>query len=390
MSTANHQKIDFDSIPERRGGDSHKWNRFASGSQDVIGAWVADMDFPAPDPVLDAIRQRLDGPAMGYSEPPLELIIVMLERLQKLYNWRVDPSWLVALPGVLPGLYGATRAVGDPGDAIITQSPNYHHFYGAANYSERQPLGLKHRLSNGRWEMDLDHLNHLATSGARSFLLCNPHNPLGRILPQAELEAAAQACLNNDIVICADEIHADLLLDTDKKHIPIASLSTEIEQNSITLLSPSKAFNLAGVGGFALAIVPNPDLRGALERQLHGMAVHPGALTYAAALAAYRDCDSWLAQLQQYLRGNRDYLEQQIAAIDGLSMAHVEATFLAWINISELQLDKPFEHFLAHGVALSDGADMGDGNYLRLNFGCTRTTLEEMLSRITTAVNKCT
>ena len=389
MSSQSQQIIDFDSAPDRRGGDSFKWSRFADSSQDVIGAWVADMDFLAPQAVRDAVRQRLDKEALGYSELSHELIHVVIERLRRLYNWQVDPDWLVVLPGIVPGLFGAARAAGKPGDAVITQSPNYHHFFGAAEFSQRQLRKLDNKLVGGRWEMDFDQLDVLAGDGASSFLLCNPHNPLGRILSQAELETVAEVCLRNDIMICSDEIHADLLLDSDKPHIPIASLSPEIERNSITLVSPSKAFNMPGIGGFALAIIPNPELRKAFAAQIHGLTDHPGALAYCAALAAYRDCDEWLAQLLQYLRGNRDRLEQQIAAMDGLSMAHVEATFLAWINVSKLKLDNPFEHFLAHGVALSDGAGMGDKDYLRLNFACTRATLEQILERMQQAVAAC-
>jgi cystathionine beta-lyase len=389
VSSTAQQIIDFDSAPDRRGGDSLKWNRFADPAQDVIGAWVADMDFLPAQAVRDAVSQRLNQNALGYSEPTAELIAVIVERLQRLYQWQVDPSSLVLMPGVVPGLFGAARATGCPGDTVITQSPNYYHFFGAAQYSQRKLARLDHCLTGGRWEMDLDHLGTLARRGASSFLLCNPHNPVGRILSLPELEAVAETCLQNDIMICSDEIHADLLLDTDKPHIPIASLSPEIEQRSITLVSPSKAFNMAGLGGFAVAIIPNPELRRAFEAQLYGLAVYPGALACSAALAAYRDSDDWLVQLLQYLRGNRDYLEREIAAIDGLSITHVEATFLAWINVADLQLDNAFEHFLAHGVALSDGAPMGSADYQRLNFGCTRATLEQIIERMKRAVANC-
>jgi len=390
MTGKSPKIIDFDAAPDRRDGDSHKWNKYAHLKQDVIGAWVADMDFLPPEEVRKAVQERLYGDALGYSEPPMELIEAVLERLQRLYGWQVDGAWLVPLPGVVPGLFGAARAVGSAGDAVITQSPNYHHFFGAAEYSKRSLLRLDNRLANGRWEMDFDQLDAFAGKGASSFLLCNPHNPVGRILSRGELEAVAESCLKHNIMICSDEIHADILLDTDKPHIPIATLSPEAERNSITLVSPSKAFNMPGIGGFALAIIPDPALRKAFEAEVHGLAVHPGALGYAAALAAYRDGDNWLSQLLQYLRGNRDYLQKEIAAIDGLSMTHVEATFLAWINVSELQLKNPFEHFLAHGVALSDGGPMGDSDYQRVNFGCTRATLEQIVHRLKQAVAAAT
>lgn len=386
MKEQNNPTIDFDAAPCRRGGDSLKWNRYANQGEDVIAAWVADMDFLAPEPVIRAVRERIEGPALGYSESPAELVAVFVARMQRLYNWRVDPEWIVELPGVVPGLFGAARAVGGPGDGVITQSPNYYHFFGAADFSERELLRLQNHIVGDRWEMDFDQLDTLAAGNARTFLLCNPHNPVGRVLERAELERVADACLRNDLVVCSDEIHAEIVLDEDKQHIPIASLAPEVADRTISLLSPSKAFNLPGIGGFALAVIPNPELRRAFESQIYGLAAHPSALSFAAALAAYRDCDDWLTQLLAYLRINRDLLQAEVSAIEGLSMTHVEATFLGWIDVSELGLENPFDHFLEHGIALSDGTPMGNPEYQRVNFGCKRATLEEILVRLKQAV----
>jgi cysteine-S-conjugate beta-lyase len=379
-----NRKFDFDTAPDRRGSDSHKWNKYAEAAPDVIGAWLADMDFMPPPAVIDAVSERLKGPALGYCEPRRELINVVIERLEKLYGWRVHPSWLVGLPGVVPGLYGAVRAAGN---GVITQSPNYHHFFKAAEYSDQKSLPLRHRVVNGRWEMDFDHLRELTGQGAGSFLLCNPHNPVGRILSQDELQQVADICLEHKLLICSDEIHADILLDQEKPHIPIATLSPEVEQRTVTLMSPSKAFNLQGIGSFALAIIPDPEIRNAFEKQLYGVATYPSGLAFEAALACYRDGDQWLAELLDYLRGNRDFVEQRIAAMPGLSMTHVEATFLAWIDASRLEMENPAHFFLVHGVALSEGGEMGDANYLRLNFACTRAELEEMLNRMERALS---
>jgi cystathionine beta-lyase len=173
-----------------------------------------------------------------------------------------------------------------------------------------------------------------------------------------------------------------LLLDPDKQHIPIASLHPDVEKQSITLISTSKAFNLPAIGGLSLAIIPNPDIRLAFQRKAYGVSTHPGALSYAATLAAYKDCDDWLLQTIEYLRGNRDYLEAQIVNIPGLSMTHVEATFLAWIDVSTLGLKSPVSTFLAHGIDLSDGTEMGRADHVRLNFACHRSTLEEIVKRL--------
>ena len=172
-------QFDFDTVPDRRGGDSHKWNKFDKAGSDVIAAWVADMDFAPPPAVVDAVVRRVNGPALGYSEPPLELVEVILQRLESLYGWRVHKSWLVLLPGVVPGLYAAARTV--DGD-VITQSPNYYHFFKAAEYSDRKLLRLRNHIVDGHWQMDFQHLRNLAGQGVGSFLLCNPHNPVGRVL----------------------------------------------------------------------------------------------------------------------------------------------------------------------------------------------------------------
>ena len=372
-------QFDFDASPDRRGSDSMKWRRYASAGEDVIGAWVADMDFLPPEPVRQAVHERLEHSAAGYVELSPELVAVMIERLERLYGWRVAPEWILDLSGVVPGLFGCVRCFDG---AVITQSPNYYHFFGAADYSERPLLRVDNHLVNGRWEMDFDQLSQHAAAGASCFLLCNPHNPVGRVLERSELETVAEHCLRNDMVVCSDEIHADLVLDEDKAHLPIASLSPEIEQKSITLISPSKAFNLVGIGTFAAAIIPDPALRERFRRQLFGVSSHPSVLAQVAALAAYRDGAEWLDALRDYLRGNRDRVEQAVAGLSGLEMTHVEATYLAWLDVSELGLSDPFQHFLDHGVALSDGAPMGDAGFLRLNYGCTRDTLETLLARI--------
>ena len=373
----------FDASPDRRGSDSMKWSRYAAAGDDVIGAWVADMDFLPPEPVRQAVAERLQSSAAGYAELSPELVAILIERLNRLYSWRVEADWIVDLSGVVPGLFGCVRAFDG---AVITQSPNYYHFFGAAQYSDRALLRVDNHRVGGRWEMDFDQIAAHAASGASCFLLCNPHNPVGRVLERRELETVAEYCLRNDVFICSDEIHADLVLDEDKSHLPIASLAPEIAQKSITLLSPSKAFNLVGIGTFAAAIVPDAQVRERFRRSLFGVSSHPSVLAQVAAMSAYRDCEDWLLALRQYLRENRDRVEGVVSGIPGLEMTHVEATYLAWIDVSKLGLENPFQHFLDHGVALSDGEPMGDTSHLRLNFACTRENLEEILARIQSAL----
>ena len=376
----------FDRVIDRRGTDSTKWRRYAEAGPDVIPAWVADMDFAAPKAVLEALRARLEHGVFGYAPLPSELVEQILDRLERLYGWRVAPDWLVPLPGVVPGLYLACQSSGDPGDSVLTGSPIYYHFLSAPTYSNRQRIEVPCPVVDGRYVFDLERMAAATTDSTRLLLLCNPWNPVARCLTRGELEAIASFCLERDLLICSDEIHADLLLDPDRAHLPIASLGAEVAARTITLVSPSKTFNLPGVGGFALAIIPDAALRSRFEDRAHGVSAYPGALAYEAALAAYRDCDGWRSELLCYLAGNRNFLEAEIAKIPGLRMNHVEATFLAWIDFSASGLAKPWEEVLAQGVALTDGADLGDPDYLRLNFGCPRSTLEEIVRRVRAAL----
>ncbi len=367
---------------ERRDSDSTKWSRFASKEQDVIGAWIADMDLPTSDKIIGAIKNRLDERVFGYSEPPARFFDVVIHRLEKKYGWKTKPEWFVPQTGVVPSLFFASNCVGNTFDGVMAARPNYHYFLETAEHTGRMFQPIDCHVNHDRWEMDFDQLHRTISSRTKTFLLCNPHNPVGRTLDRQELETVAEACLANGTIICSDEIHADLILDTDKQHIPIASLDPSVEKKSITLISASKAFNLPAIGGLSLTIIPDPEIRAAFQNKAYGVVTHPGALAYAATLAAFEDGDDWLLQTLSYLRDNRDYLEAQIAGIDGLEMTHVEATFLAWINVSNSGLKNPVNRFLEHGVALSGGAEMGNADYVRLNFACHRATLEEIVRRL--------
>ena len=372
----------FDPPIERRASDSTKWARFSSKEHDIIGAWIADMDLPTSEKIIGAVKSRLDERVFGYSEPPDQFFDVVIQRLEKKYGWRTKPEWFVPQPGVVPSLFFASNCLGADGDAVMAARPNYRYLLETALHTHRifQPIDC--HVNKNRWEMDFDQMRETLSAKTKTFLLCNPHNPVGRVLDRHELETIADLCLSNGTMICSDEIHADLVLDTDKQHIPIASLHPEVEKQSITLISASKAFNLPAIGGLSLAIIPNPEIRLAFQNKAYGVATHPGALAYAATLAAYKDCDDWLLQTIRYLRGNRDYLEAEIANMEGLSMTHAEATFLAWIDVSNLGLMSPVSTFLAHGVDLSDGTEMGRADHVRLNFACHRSTLEEVVRRL--------
>jgi cystathionine beta-lyase len=237
---------------------------------------------------------------------------------------------------------------------------------------------------NGRSTFDLEAFKNAITPKTKLLLLCNPHNPTGRVYDRGELDAITDICLENDIKICSDEIHCDLILD-DKPHIPTATLSAEAETNTITLMSAAKTFNLAGLN-CGMAIIPGEQLRKRFIKKRTGTVPYVNALGYTACLAAYRDGGDWHGELIEYLKSNRDIIEDFIAETPQLSMDHIEATYLAWIDVSKLNLPNPAEFFEKARVGLSDGNDFGSGKHLRLNFGCPKQTLKTALERIKTAI----
>ena len=307
-----------------------------------------------------------------------------MERLQRLYNWAVKPEWIVYLPGVVPGLHLAARALTRPDEHVLSPRPVYHHLTRAPELAPRAHANVPLVLEHGRWVLDLDALRRVRTPRTRMFFLCNPQNPGGTVFTRVELLALAEATAG--MVLVSDEIHCDLVLEPGRAHVPIASLAREISQRTVTLFSPNKAFNFPGAG-CAWAIIEDPELRRAYAADVQGHAMPgPTVFGYVAALAAFREAEGWLAAQCDYLRGNRDLVEQELAALPGLSLAHTEATYLAWIDCTELPVKDPVQHFLDHGVALSPGTQFGAPSFVRLNFGTQRARLREALERMAAAV----
>jgi cystathionine beta-lyase len=237
-----------------------------------------------------------------------------------------------------------------------------------------------------RWHFDFDLLDKSIQSDSRLFILCNPHNPVGRVYDREELLAIASFCEKHDLVICADEIHNELILDSSKKHIPFASLGPEISRRTITLIAPSKTYNIPGLGA-SIAIISDAKLRGRFKRAMAGIVPHVNVLGLIAALSAYHDCRDWYAELIQYLSGNRDIVDTAIKEMRGLSVSPVEATYLSWIDTRNLGIADPAAFFERAGVGLSDGVPFKGDGFVRLNFGCPRSTLQTALSRMKQAVN---
>lgn len=374
----------FDVSVDRAGTWSSRWERYAGS--DVIPLWVADTDFRAPECVLEAMAARLRHGVLGYTAPPQELREAIVARMQRLYGWRIGADWIVFLHGVVPGLHLAARHLAGPAEHVLVPTPIYHHFKRAVELAPRAHDDVPLTLQGGRWIFDEARLAAAVRPQTRLLFLCNPQNPGGTIFTRAELERLARFAEQHNLLICSDEIHADLLLDAGKPHIPIAALAPEVSRRTVTLASPNKTYNFPGAG-CAWAIVEDPALRRAFSADHHATVHDASVFGYIASLAAYREGDPWLAAQLDYLSGNRDLVEHAVAGTKGLSMAHVEATYLAWIDARGLGLPDPHAHFLAHGVALSPGAQFGAPGYVRLNFGTQRARLEAALARMASAVS---
>ena len=371
--------FDFDTPIDRTGTWASRWERYAG--RDVIPLWVADTDFRAPPAVLDAFSARVAHGVFGYSAPPDALRQAIVERMQRLYGWTIEPTWIVFLPGVVPGLHLAARHLCAPDQHALVPTPIYQHFKRAVQLAPREHDDVPLILRAGRWTFDETHLARAVRKNSKLLYLCNPQNPGGTIFTRPELESLAALAERHDLVICSDEIHADLLMDEGKPHLPIASLAPEVSRRTVTLMSPNKTFNFPGAG-VAFAIIEDPMLRAAFSRDHHATLHDASVFGYIGALAAYRDAQPWLDAQLAYLRTNRDLVEAMVAETPGLEMAHTEATYLAWIDASGLGIEDPYAHFLAHGVALSPGAQFGSPPFVRLNFGTQRTRLVAALERM--------
>ena len=369
----------FDQVIERRQTDSQKWQKYEG--QDILPMWVADMDFRAPEPVLEALRERVNHGIFGYARPELSAIEAVIEMLEHNYGWEVDPDWLVWLPGLVVGLNIASRAFASEGEAILTNTPIYPPFLLGPRLQGRSVAKAPMVLDGDRWVIDWEAMEAAVDDRVELFFFCNPHNPCARVFDIQELEAVAEFCRRHDLILCSDEIHCELLLN-ERKHTPIASLSDSLNDRSFTFIAPSKTYNLAGLG-CSIAIIPNPTLRNRFISASRGIMAEVNNLGYVACEAAYRHGDPWREELLRYLGKNRDLIQE--FAREHLPEARLyehEATYLSWIDVSALGLKDPITHFESHGIGLTDGSFFDSPSHVRLNFGCPRSTLEEGLKRL--------
>ena len=374
----------FDEPVERRGSDSFKWGLYANRS-DVLPLWVADMDFRSDPAITDALVRRAREGVYGYAQDSKAAIGALIDYHRARYGFAIDPAWVVPVPGLVCGLNVLCRAVGKPGDAVATTVPVYPPFLEAPTLAGRSLVTAPMtRDAQGRPAFDLAALEAALTPATRLFILCNPHNPLGRAWTPAELRDLLAFCRSRDLIVCSDEIHGGLVLDPPHAYTPAACAAPEFADRLVTLLAPSKTYNLPGLS-CAFAVIADPALRQRFRAAMEGIVPHVNLFGWVAAEAAYRHAEPWRLALLNVLRANRDAVEQAARGW-GVTMPHVEATYLAWFDLRPW-LDRmnglsPAKFFLSHGVALSDGAPFGAPGFARLNFGTRRAVLDEALARM--------
>ncbi|MCF2948771.1 PatB family C-S lyase [Paraglaciecola aquimarina] len=372
----------FDQIIDRKPTYSFKWEKYKG--QDILPMWVADTEFKCAQPILNALQARTDHGLMGYTLPAHHQAAnqAVVDWLARQYGWEISADWIVWTPGVVPAFNVACKAYCQPGDKVMIQTPNYPPLLAAPKINGLQRVDIGTVEENGRWTIDFSELEKQAADPAcKLFIVCNPMNPVGSVFSTEELARVTQICVDNDVLLCSDEIHCDLILDENASHLPAGKIP-EFNGKVVTLMAASKTFNIAGLGT-SFAIIEDPKTRLQFINAAKGIMPWVTVLGLEATLAAFTECDEWHQALITYLRGNLDYLTTEINKIDGLKLIPPQATFLAWIDASGLGVDNPQKYFEDKGVGPSPGADFGDKNFIRINFGCPREQLEQAIVRLT-------
>ena len=377
----------FDSCPERTGFGSLKWDKYKG--RDVLPLWVADMDFVTAPEILGALQERLDHGVFGYTIPheaPIEAVINYLDRQ---HGYSAKASWLNFLPGLVPAINLCCHAFTEPGDSVMTATPVYPPFITAPDYAERELIKVPLCLDGqDRWTLDIDAMEAAIQAHTKIFVLCSPHNPVGRVFSKEELNALADFCERHDLILISDEIHCDLVFDTEAKHTLTATLSEQIADRTVTLMAPSKTYNLPGLA-CAYSVIENTKLRAQFQKTIRGIITEVSCFGYAGITAAYDHGEPWRQALLAYLKNNYDLIFDFIRKeIPEITFRPMESTYLAWLDVSKLGIKDPVKHFEKHGVGLSDGTPFDGHQHLRLNFGCPHSRLEEGLEKIKAALHQ--
>ncbi len=388
-------KYNFDELIERENTNSLKfdWRDKYFGTRNVYPMWVADMDFKAPPAVIEAMKKRLEHEVLGYSFLPENFSHAAVQWMKKRHGWEIKPEWVTYSPGVVPSLNMAVTSLTKPGDKVIVQTPVYYPFFQAVKNNQRIITDNPLELSDGRYRMNPGDLKHKTDRQTRMLLLCSPHNPAGNVWTRDELLDITKICLQNNVLIVSDEIHSDIVFKPNK-HVPTASLSEEIADKTVTLMSPTKSFNIAGLMT-SIAIIPNKSLRTKFNRTLNNLHMSHGHIFGGIALeAAYSHGEDWLEEMIEYVETNIDFLEKYIKKnIPQIKVIHPEATYLVWLDFRNLPLstDKIHDFVIKKaGLGLSDGAIFGGNGkgFQRMNIACPRAVLNSSLDKLKKAVEK--
>lgn len=392
MPSHDFPSTDFSLVIDRRNSHSLKWERYRG--QDILPLWVADMDFAVPANVLSALHKRIQHPIFGYTTTPPELVGAFQHHAKRLYQWSIQPDWLLWLPGLVCALNVACRLFSG---TVFTATPIYPPFLSAPNFAQRrlcripllepqaaQPATDHMAPDTLQWRWDWDALEtQLQEAPADSvLLLCHPHNPVGRVWRADELSRLAALTARYRVTVVSDEIHCDLPL-TANPHTPFAHFA----DNAITLMAPSKTYNVPGLG-CSVAIIPDARLRARFNRAMAGIVPHVNTLGFTAACAAWGEAESevWRQGLLAVLRQNHELVFSTVSDLPHCTMSRAEATYLAWIDVRSLQLSNAAAYFAEHGLGLSDGSEFAAPGFVRLNFACPTATLNDALQRFRHAV----
>ncbi|MCU0495955.1 MAG: PatB family C-S lyase [Anaerolineae bacterium] len=379
----------FDQQIDRRHSDSIKWTFYPEG---VLPAWVADMDFPAANEVIAAIKTRADHGVFGYAFDSPDLRALIVERLARWYGWTIQPSEILFLPGLVPAIHLMCMMFGKAGDQVLIHTPVYPPFLHAPHLFEQsaKAIPLIEQVEGQRlsYTIDFEQTEAAITPQTKFMLISHPHNPIGRSFTPEELRKLGAICERHGVIMVSDEIHCDLMLD-GHQHTPFAAVCETWREHTITMMAPSKSFNLAGLG-CSFLIIQNPQLHQEIMKTAFGLLPLVNVMGFTAAAAAYQHGQAWLDELLPYLARNRDLVCEYIEThLPMLRVTRPEATYLAWIDARGLGVDDPYQFFLNEAkVGLGNGQDFGAPGYVRLNFGCPQDTLLEILERMRTAIQQ--
>ena len=377
---------DFNIEPKvRQGTGSVKWDRYKD-PHSLIPMWVADMDFPLPEPILTAIQERLKHPYLGYTQASAQLETAIINYFAREHQCYVDPPQLHWTPGVIPLIKASILALSEEGDSVMFCTPAYPPFFNCVHSSQRELIDVPLLLDQGRYTFDLENMEKSIKNNTRVFILNNPHNPTGRAFTHQELEKVATFCQQHQLIIISDEIHCDIVYKPHE-HLNFLAHFPALKNSTILAAAPTKTFNLAGLA-CSHSIIPNPAIKKKVAAVTRGLFIN--TLGYQACLACYTQCQDWRQACMAYLDNNRQYLHNFVKEkLPEIELLKQEATYMAWLNFQQIEaagMHNPHHYLIQHGVRTLPGSDFGQNNHQRLNFGCPRPQLETGMQRILKAI----